>query len=174
MNEVFEQALRFVFRWEGGLSDDVYDNGGITKYGVSIKFLQSIDPKATEDTIRNLTKEEAKQLFYEHFWIPCRCDLLPANVAIAVFDTAVNCGAPKAIKLLQSALGGLIIDGIIGEATIKAIKEANEELLLSSYLYHRRQFYMNIVAKHPKQKMFLKGWLNRVYALAELTGCQTA
>lgn len=165
-SDTFNEALEFVFKAEGGLSDDVEDAGGITKYGISIKFLKEINPKATSDDIVGLTKQEAKDLYYRYFWLACKCDKMPRNVAFVVFDTAVNCGCGTAIKLLQKCFYDIAVDGVIGNETLQAVKDSSPDLIVDSYLSLRTKRYKDIVAKHPRQRVFINGWLNRVDNLA--------
>ena len=64
----FEIAQKQVQKWEGGLTDDKYDRGGITNYGVCIEFLKDVAQRKkkivadlgielpiTRNSIRNLT-----------------------------------------------------------------------------------------------------------------------
>lgn len=170
--ELFDEAMDFVFRWEGGLCEDKNDAGGITNYGICLRFLQTVDPKATRDDIKNMTKDRAKDLFYKYFWLPCRCDELPDKAAFALFDTAINVGVSQASKFLQRVVG-VKDDGKVGPDTVGAVKEYvekhGEAELTVEFLKKRSQFYKNIVAKRPSQKVFLKGWLNRTTALADAT-----
>ena len=164
-NEKFDAAQAFVLKWEGGLSDDKNDAGGITKYGVCLRFLKTIRPNATADTIRNLTKQEATDIFHSEFWDRCRCDELPDRIAFALYDTAVNTGCKQAVKFLQRALK-ITDDGRIGTGTIRAAKTCDVDFVLTDFLEQRRQFYRNLAAKKPSQQVFLRGWLNRTNALA--------
>lgn len=170
--ELFDEAMDFVFRWEGGLCEDKNDAGGITNYGICLRFLKSVDPKATREDIKNMTKDKAKDLFYQNFWLPCRCDELSDKVAFVLFDTAINVGVSQASKFLQRVVG-VKDDGKVGPDTVNAVKEYienhDEATLVSEFLKKRSQFYKNIVANRPSQKVFLKGWLNRTTALAEAT-----
>lgn len=168
--ELFDEAMDFVFRWEGGLCEDKNDAGGITNYGICLRFLKSVDPKATQEDIKNMTKDRAKDLFYKYFWLPCRCDELPDKVAFVLFDTAINTGVRQASKFLQRVVR-VKDDGKVGRDTVNAVKEYvekhGEATLVSEFLKKRSQFYKNIVVNNPSQKVFLKGWLNRTTALAD-------
>ena len=70
----FEQAINFVLKNEGGLEENPNDPGGITNHGISLRFLKSIKPDASEEDIRNLTVNQAKTIYYDHFWVnsPCK------------------------------------------------------------------------------------------------------
>lgn len=160
-SEVFNTAHNFVLKWEGGLCDDPADAGGITKYGVSLRFLQNIKPDATRYDIINMTKAEAKALFKKHFWDRCRCAEMPDKTAFILYDTAVNVGCKQAVKFLQRAVG-TFVDGLIGPKTIKAACTVNDNPeVLDNFLHQREVFYENLAKNKPSQKVFLKGWLNR-------------
>ena len=66
----FQPAIANSLKWEGGLVKLENDKGGITNFGISLKFLKSINPNATEQNIKNLTMQDAKLLLYKYFWLP--------------------------------------------------------------------------------------------------------
>jgi lysozyme family protein len=89
MDENFEKAIKFVLRWEGGLTEDKNDPGGLTKYGISQKSYPYLN-------IRELTLEKAKQIYYENYWKKADCDILDFPMNLICFDTAVNLGVSRA------------------------------------------------------------------------------
>lgn len=136
----FESALDFVFRWEGGLSNDKDDRGGLTKYGISLKAYPDLD-------IRSLTLEQAKDIYLHDYWLAAGCNNMIWPTSLIIFDLAVNSGV-KAAKLAYSKYG---------EGPVELIK-------------YRRDRYEKIVKKNPSQKKFLKGWLNRMDDLQKVCG----
>ncbi len=52
MTAFFQTAHDFTARWEGGLSDHPADPGGLTKYGVSLRWVQDLARQAREDCLR--------------------------------------------------------------------------------------------------------------------------
>lgn len=125
----FERAVSVVLEKEGGFVDDPRDPGGITNFGISIKFAGSVnldidgDGKTTGEDIRALTREQAVELYRKHFWLPLRChDLGDPGLALMVFDGGVNQGVRTVAKRLQRAAGAAD-DGIVGPQTIKAVKK---------------------------------------------------
>jgi len=105
----FEQADKFRMRWEGGLSDDAADPGGITNYGVSLRFLRSLghdvdgDGDIDADDIRCLTPAGAALILRQEFWTCQDLDSFPPLLAIAHYDASVNCGRGRAVRCLQAA-----------------------------------------------------------------------
>ncbi len=76
MND-FDIALDFTLRWEGFVSDDPNDEGGMTIFGISKRS----HPKAVmgmHQLILEGKKEEAfqiaKKIYYENYWVGSGCD----------------------------------------------------------------------------------------------------
>lgn len=158
----FDEAFKITVGHEGGLTLHRADRGnwtsgkvGVgelkgTKYGISAMSYPKED-------IRNLTLDRAKQLYKRDYWDKCRCDELPNGLRFHVFDTAVNSGVVRALKTLQQAAGSKD-DGIIGPATLSAVRSKDQcELLLLFYSF-RIAFYTSIGTFNT----FGKGWMNRV------------
>lgn len=74
----YQLIIPIILKHEGGLTDDPYDRGGITNYGISLKFAQSTKDKELLDIdkdgdidredIKKLTKERAIEVYKKHFW----------------------------------------------------------------------------------------------------------
>lgn len=135
-----DKGLDFVLKWEGGYVNDPDDAGGETKYGIAKRFFPHLD-------IKNLTMEQAKEIYESQYWTRAGCPWLKdENLAIVVFDTAVNCGVGFAKSVLE--------------------KTQN----VDEYLEARKQRYFDIITKNPTNRKFRNGWANRVNSLAELVG----
>ncbi len=109
------------------MTDDPRDPGGITNFGISIRFAGSAnldidsDGRTTGDDIRALTRERAAQIYFDYFWRRLRCADMPAGVALIVFDGGVNQGIGTIARRLQRAVSAND-DGIIGGNTLRAIR----------------------------------------------------
>ena len=90
----FNKCVEFVLAREGGYSNDPNDSGGETNFGISKRWHKTLD-------IKNLTKEQAIEIYKKEYWIPCGAELLDNKMGLAVFDTAVNCGIVNARKFLK-------------------------------------------------------------------------
>lgn len=132
----FPTCLAFVLKWEGGYCDDKDDPGGETKYGICKRSFPSLD-------IKNLTVEQAGEIYREHYWKRAGCDALPAGLDLAAFDVAVNTGVGNVKPWLEETKGDL-----------------------NAFIARRVLYYFRVVQKRPISKKFLKGWLNRVADLA--------
>lgn len=176
-DERFELAVKKTFGEEGGLSNHKLDKGGITQYGISLRFLRAegIDVDGDGDVDANdiliLTKGQAEQIYYKFFWKKINCNRIENDkLAFNVFDTAVNCGTPIAIILLQRVLKNfnpsLKIDGVLGEKTLASLAKEDPILINNHYKNERIAHYEGIVARDATQKVFLNGWRNRANKFA--------
>jgi lysozyme family protein len=137
----FVIAMKFVLEHEcrkkqDGTLDPSYtlnpaDPGGETKFGIAKRAHPDLD-------IKNLTIDEALDVYMQDYWQAMGCNELETGLAVAVMDTAVNNGVGAARKFLQTT------------------KQWND------YLNLRIQRYQEIVNKNPSQSVFFKGWLARV------------
>lgn len=154
MQENFERAVAVVLDWEGGYVNDFRDPGGETKYGISKQAHPELD-------IFHLSLDEAKQIYWDCYWKPCRCDELPDGLDLIVFDGAVQHGAVTAARLLQEILGAEV-DGIIGPKTVEAAiarwKEAYPGWLLRDYAAERGKHYGLL----PQFQAYGRGWMRRL------------
>ena len=77
-----------------------------------------------------------------------------------VYDFGVNSGVTKAATVLQSVVG-VATDGVIGNATLAAVNNANGKTVYDLYNIARTVFYHKLAA-NPGQLQFLKSWMSRV------------
>ncbi|MEQ9865041.1 glycoside hydrolase family 108 protein [Pectobacterium aroidearum] len=164
----FTHAVAFVLAKEGGYVNDPTDKGGETKFGISdlrdgIKDgMTDIDGDKKPDVrIKDLTLEQASQIYYREYWYPSYCKEWPDGISLIVFDSAVQHGVKKAIQLLQSA-AGVDDDGIVGKDTRAAVNSADPEWLLTRYLLRRARYYADIIKSNSSQGKYLNGWFNRL------------
>lgn len=173
MTSNFKEAISITLKNEGGLSNNKEDLGGITKYGISLRFLKELDIDINGDgsingkDIQDMTLDEAESIYKTQFWDKLNIGSID-NPAIAnkVFDLSVNMGGFEAIKLLQRAINlGIQMqikeDGIIGSMTLNILNNVNLPYLLNSYKQLAYNFYKELVLKKPQLQVFLDGWLNR-------------
>jgi lysozyme family protein len=147
----FNKAVKLVLEVEGGLSNSSWDNGGLTKFGISKKAYPNLD-------IATLTRDQAIQIYHNDYWRRCRCDELPFPLALVVFDSAVNQGTGAAAKFLQLALG-VTADGVIGGQTLKAVKSADNKKTLIGFMAERAIRYPD----YDDWDVAKRGWMRRLF-----------
>ena len=157
-DERFNKWFEWLLQWEGTVfENDPDDPGGATKFGID----QRSHPN---ENIRNLTKERAKEIYWNEYWTKCKADKMPFPLGEVVANIAVNAGHGRASKWLQVILN-VSVDGIIGNITLSKINKDNAEDLAVKMLDRTEQHYRSI-AKGRLSK-FLKGWLNRNNSLGK-------
>jgi hypothetical protein len=136
------RAYPFVLAFEGGLSLDPDDRGNYyageligTKYGISAAVWGG------QYDIRNLTKEQALDIYRQHYWQASGADKLPWPMCLIHFDTATNAGVGQANRLLAMA--------------------GDDPYL---YLLRRLQWYHSL----EQWPTYGRAWSNRVYSLADI------
>ena len=160
----FDSALKVVLKWEGGLVDDPDDPGGVTNHGISIRFAGSIgldidgDGKTTRADIVDLTEEDAREIYQREFWMRLRCGSMPRELALCVFDCAVNQGTGAAARLLQRA-ACVKVDGIVGPKTIQACWERDTYEILLDFMARRAKRY----ADTRGVEKYGRGWYRRLF-----------
>lgn len=162
----FETALKFTLKFEGGYVNHPNDPGGETNKGVTRLVYDAYrrSKGLPMQTVKLITDHEVIDIYKSRYWAEAKCDAMPEQVAIAMFDAAVNTGVKRASILLQRALG-VVDDGVIGPKTLTAIKAAEPHQLAIKMIDERDKFYQSLVANKANFSVFLKGWLNRTKAL---------
>ena len=151
-------SLALMLKSEGGFSNNPHDPGGMTNLGVTKKAWEAyVGRQVDEAEMRGLTPEIVAPFYKARYWNPCKCDELPLGIDYAVFDFAVNAGASRASRTMQSALG-TAADGIVGPATLGVAINADPDHFLEKFSAAKEQFYRNL----PTFEHFGKGWLRRV------------
>lgn len=150
----FDEIIEKVLVHEGGYVNDPTDLGGETKFGITKRFYADVD-------IKNLTKEQAKEIYKKDYWDKNRVEELPEELWYIFFDMCINQGRGTAVRVLQRAANSkgrnLKVDGGMGPMTIKAMKGVEVERVRCYRLKH----YYDLVNKKPEQEKFLFGWYRR-------------
>jgi len=163
--ETLPIALKLMFGHEGGYSNVATDSGGPTKYGVTHRTLAAHRGVAsvTPSQVRDMTIEEATEIYRTGYWTQSGGDLLPKGLDYAAFDFGVNSGPSKAVKVLQE-LVGVTPDGNAGPMTLRAVENYPGGVLklLRDYCEARMDFLRSI--KNPKTGFPKngRGWTIRV------------
>ena len=171
MTTRFERAFQQLLKWEGGLVHNPADPGGWTKFGVSLRWLQTVGVDITGDgvvderDIKALTPAKAEGLYHKFFWDDEYDRLQSDAVALYVFDMDCNMGQDRAHRIAQeaaNALGArLTVDGKLGPKSVAALNAVDQAALLERMRELRSTYYRNLATQKPALAVFLKGWLDR-------------
>ncbi len=139
MDKKFEYAVDFIFKVEGGYSNHSKDqptNMGITQTTYN-QYRRA--KKLGIKNVKLITKEEAKNIYYEFYWLPSGASKCKnPKLALAYFDGEVQHGHADNSKLVQQ--GGSS---------------------LSTYIEARQKFY----SQAKNRDVFGEGWKNRINEL---------
>lgn len=165
---------------EGGYVNDPDDPGGATNYGVTIHTMRALgldldrDGDVDAGDVRHLTREQAVEIFVEHYFHRPRIGMLPEVLQASVFDMHVNAGS-KAVRILQRLLRDMgldiAVDGVIGPQTARAAHAAAAQApghLADAYGIARRTYYYALADRRPASRKYARrrdggkgGWIVR-------------
>lgn len=175
----FELAIPTVLLHEG-VGCDEKDRGGITHYGISLRFLKTLgklgqegfligdrnqDGAIDRSDILQLQREEAIALYRRYWWEPYGYEAIEHQcVATKIFDLTVNMGSFASHRCAQRAVraaggGCLVEDGLLGKKSLTAINTLDAFPLLVAIRSEAASYYRLL-----HQPRYEKGWLNRAYA----------
>lgn len=129
--EKFNEALDFTLSWEGEYVFNPQDPGGETKYGISKRSYPLLD-------IFNLTLEQARNIYYNDYWLPTKSYAYSYPKYICLFDIGVLCGVNRSRVL--------------------------EPLIVPEILSRQIEFFIKLNTFDT----FGRGWLRRTAALIRL------
>lgn len=176
----FDSALKHTLGIEGDFSDDPSDSGGATKWGITESVARAF---GYSGRMQDMSVSLAKSIYRQNYWDLIKLDPiaeLSEDIAVELFDTAVNCGTGFAGKCLQRSLTAfnrngrdypdLTVDGLVGRMTITALRAFlekrglnGETVLLRALNSLQGARYIELVENRPKDERFIYGWFsNRV------------
>lgn len=141
----FLKAFKLVLKHEGGYSNNPYDPGLETKYGISKKSYPHVD-------VKNITTQDAEELYFK-LWQKFRYEEIGnEKIAVKIFDISVNIGQYFAVKIAQKTLikqaaKAMILKGVCGIGKegekVKNQSEQNYELEKEEKMSARQDIYFN-------------------------------
>ena len=154
MLTLFDDIIEVVLHHEGGYVNDPDDPGGETNFGIAKRSHPDVD-------IKNLTKDGAKEIYYQDYWIKNRVTQMPEDLKHIYFDMCVNQGRGRAVKILQRSANAkgadLVVDGGLGPKTISALNGVE----LDRVRAYRIKYYADLVTRKPDLEKFYFGWFRR-------------
>ncbi|WP_227549733.1 glycosyl hydrolase 108 family protein [Klebsiella pneumoniae] len=138
--ELFSKISSVILQHEGGYVNDPNDRGGETNMGITIATWRAYAPsdlgiEATTNTLRNMTKEQAEIIYYNHYWEPKGfCKLETIKIALMLYDWTITSGraVTQVRKMLHNEYNiNLVVSNTMDDDMIHCINaiEDQEQLL---------------------------------------------
>lgn len=155
-------AAAKILKHEGGYTNHPADHGGPTNKGITLAtFRQYFGSYKTAADLQAITYDQWLYIFKRGYWDPIKgTQINEQRTADLLADFAFNSGVTTAAKKLQRIVG-TTPDGIVGPKTIAAANTYGPALF--NKLKAARLAYVEAIARaNPSQRVFLKGWKNRI------------
>jgi lysozyme family protein len=151
----YRKYIPFILRWEGGVSNNAADRGGLTYKGIThgtySMLCQTVLKKAPNmEHFLSLTDEEVG-LFVKHYWDKSTNNNQIASQKIAEAITSWFWGSGRLgliwyQQMLNKEYGcKLVVNGIIDNASIEAINSIDPDSLFRMSIKYRRDRFYTIV-----------------------------
>lgn len=176
----FEQAFEYTVGNEGSYSNDKYDSGGPTKFGITIGDLSRwMGRPATTQEVKDMPLETARAIYEARYWKPLGCPgMKNTAMAICMFDIGVVRGIgvpPKYAQevcnewLTQANMKLLTVDGHIGPVSLDIMNRVvSPKFFVQRFSAKAEAGFRAIVLRKPTQIVFIKGWTRRARRLLTL------
>lgn len=163
----FNKYAPLLHSLEKGVVDHKDDKGGFTVDGVTLTtYRRFYGQNKTESDLRNISSFQWKNIMKSGYWDVCKADdIRDQKLAEIIVDWCVNSGTAR-VRDVQTIVG-VKPDGCVGPKTLAAINSAEPAELFKRIMSARIGWFEKIVARNPSQKVFLKGWLNRLKRLED-------
>lgn len=158
----------YILKWEGGFVDHKADKGGATNMGVTIGtwrqngYDKDGDGDIDVADLKLLTKQDViNRILKPHYWDRWKADQIVSQpIANILVDWVWGSG--KWGIIIPQRLLGVEADGVVGQQTITAVNKQKPADLFARIKTARLTFLNDIVKNNPSQRVFLKGWINRL------------
>jgi len=165
----FENAFKYIIGVEGSeYTSDPEAGDPPTKYGITAPEVQGKD-------VKDLTLEEAKEIYYNDYWQKMSGDKIFAvapKTAIVVFDFFVNSGPGGAARNLRNVgiTPGNPSSSEVTQKIIDLAEQAGDGELASTLINKRFLDYEKIIQNNSKKAKFGPGWKNRLLRMQKFLG----
>ncbi len=170
----FDLAFQFLLPNEGGYTNDKFDSGGPTNFGITQHDLSVYmgHPASVQD-VKDMKIDTAAAIYKRSYWDSLGLDgVVNSGVATCMFDIGVVRGIgvpPKYAQNICNNHGALLaVDGHIGPKTLGAINALSPAVFIRDFSAMTEQGFRAIAARNPTQNKFLRGWVNRAHRLLTL------
>lgn len=169
-NKKFVEAVEFVLSNDSIYIENIADLGSTKNFGISLRFYQQfISKDANLETIKNLFRYDAIEIYYNHFWITAYESIISQAIVERVLDCAIIVGIGNANKILQRSVWGCtgnmlkpIDDGVIDHETLHQVNYFGSNLLFP-FRVERSAFHRLLAEKNPDLGKCLDDILVRTY-----------
>ena len=111
--------------------------------------------------VKRIIDAEVAAIYSNNYWKKALCNVLQSHIDLVQFDTAVNMGPVRAVKMLQQAVG-VGVDGNFGQETQKACDACSPPDTVARYCSIREALYRRF-AQAPGQDRFLVGIVRAIF-----------
>lgn len=155
------KAMTYLLPNEGGYVDNPNDHGGCTNHGITkISLAAYRHAPVTCDDIKRITIAEVTAIYRVNYWDALRLDLINhQGVATALFDIGVLRGI---------GTSRMYAHWVCSKLNRSHINDCMPDAFISLFAKRARDGFDHIVASHPSQHVFLKGWHARADRLLTL------
>jgi len=163
-DEKYSKTFEIVSTFKGKLTE--HRDYPLKRFGISQKAYPNLD-------IMNFTQEYAKVIYYHNYWMPAHSNDIPYPLCILYFETAVDAGKKRAIKLLQMMLNNLCdttfdIDGEASQLvfiTLNKHKDNKDKMIqmVAEYLMLKLNFYYRLSSSKSEFETCILGWSKKIY-----------
>lgn len=161
---------------EGKFVNHIYDSGGATNYGISLRLLKSMgvdidfDGNIDIDDILALDESIARTIYKSEWWDRYGYGRIKdPQIATILLSLSVNMGAKQAHKIIQKSINetfntNIKVDGILSDDEFFYLNHYPNRII--EFKIHLRKnallFYRSLILKNKNLNVFIKGWENRV------------
>lgn len=169
----FLLALDFIFKWEGGISNEVNDYGGLTNVGITQDSYETFCNRLSipYKSVTELIEEEIVDFYWLDRYIPSGADKLPYPLSLVMFDTSVLFSVDSSYSFINEYLYNDPEDysdkGL--EFLLVKLKEGLSPIDVAHGICDcREKEHRRVTSNDNSQDIFLEGWLNRLNDLREI------
>lgn len=162
----FDKAIQIILKHEGKLVNDKHDRGGITNYGVSLRYVEGLmksgtvaisefdfnrDGKVDGLDIADMNLDEAKAIYKKKWWnLYGYGKINDQKIATKVFDLAVNMGNKKAVKIIQESCN------MLAYSDNKRFKNVKNNIKIDGILGKETVNFINSLDEGYEKKLIAK------------------
>ena len=153
----FLGCMPFIYKEEGGDTNDKHDSGSETRKGIIQREYDAFRKSKGEplQTVFAASDAEIQEIYWFQYWLP-NCPQVRIGGDLCLFNFQINAGVTEAVKILQRAVN-VPDDGHFGLITKAACDAAEPHKLIYAFTLKEEAFYRSL----KTFKYFGKDWIGR-------------